>query len=304
VSASPIAVSASSIAVSVAISTADRAPALARCLEALARGSSPPDEVIVVDQSRGDETEAVVANAGGLAARHVRQKGRGLGRAQNAAVGASAGPIVAVTDDDCIPAADWIATLRARFAASDAPDALMGRVVALPPRGDRTAPVSLRESLHAREFRGRTLPWDIGSGNNFAVRREVYLAIGGCDERLGPGSPGQGGVDMDLFYRLARTGRVLRYDPALVVAHERDTPAGRLARRPMYGHGVGAMAALRLREGDWYMAPMLLRWTALRGGRLARALARGDHDRIREERLMLRGTLAGIRHGLTAGREV
>ena len=289
--------------VSVAISTAGRAPALARCLAALARGISPPDEVVVVDQSRDDATEAVVVKAEGFPVRHVRQGGRGLGRAQNAAFAAAAGPIVAVTDDDCIPAADWISVVRDRFAADDAPDALMGRVVALPPEGDRTAPVSLRESPHAREFRGRTLPWDIGSGNNFAVRRELYRSIGGCDERLGPGSPGQGGVDMDLFYRLARAGAVLRYDPDLIVAHERDTPAGRLARRPMYGHGVGAMAALRLREGDWYMGPMLLRWTALRGGRLVRALLRGDANRLGEERLMLRGTLAGFRHGLAAGRK-
>lgn len=287
--------------VSVVISTADRAASLERCLRSLAAGDELPDEVVVVDQSRDDTTRRVVAGADPrLNVQHLAMSGHGLGRSQNAGVAAAAGPVVAVLDDDCVAAPDWVATIRRRFAEPEAPDALAGRVLALPPAGERTAPVSLRESAHPRRFHGRAVPWLIGSGNNFAVRRERFLAIGGCDERLGPGSPGQGGVDMDLFYRLARDGGLVRYDPAVLVHHERDTPAARRARRPMYGHGVGAMAALRLREGDWYMAPMLGRWIALRAGRALGAALRLDAQRIGEEWLMLRGTAAGFAHGLRA----
>ena len=79
------------------------------------------------------------------------------------------------------------------------------------------------------------MPWDVGSGNNFALRRSAWTAIGGCDERLGPGSPGRGAVDLDLFHRILTAGGSLLYDPSCVVHHERDTPQARLARRGPYG---------------------------------------------------------------------
>jgi GT2 family glycosyltransferase len=153
-----------------------------------------------------------------------------------------------------------------------------------------------------REFAGRAAPWHVGSGNNFALRRDVYLGIGGCDERLGPGSPAQGGVDMDLFYRLLRSGARIRYEPDALVLHERQSPEERAVRRPMYGFGMGACFGLWLRERDWYALPLLGRWLALRLARVARPRDVGRPQMAREELAILASTTRGLVHGLRAGR--
>lgn len=290
--------------ISIAIATRNRPQSLVRCLRAIAEGDTLPVEVVVVDQSDGDETSALLAASRELPFPliGIRQAPRGLGAAQNAAVNAAASStIVAITDDDCLPDASWLRVIADAFAERPAPDVLTGRVLPLEPSGDRVHPVASRSATVRREFRGRSVPWHVGSGNNFAVRRDWYLRVGGCDERLGPGSPAQGGVDMDLFYRLLRAGACVRYEPAALVRHERQTARERRDRRPMYGRGMGAAVALRLRERDLYALRLLAGWVALRGARLARASVGGRWDAAGEELLMLRGTVAGLVHGFRMG---
>ncbi|HYO15865.1 MAG TPA: glycosyltransferase, partial [Thermoanaerobaculia bacterium] len=286
--------------ISVAISTRDRPEALARCLDALAAGDALPTEVVVVDQSRDGRTRAVIEErqTGPLPIVYVRQEAHGLGVAQNAAVVRSSHPVVAVTDDDCIPDRGWLAAIARTFAADRGIDAVTGRILPLAAEGSKVHPVSSRTRTERRDFHGRAVPWEVGSGNNFAVQRSWFERVGGCDERLGPGSPARGGVDMDLFYRLLRAGARIRYEPASLVYHERQTRAERRARRPMYGRGMGACCALWLREGDLYALRVLLAWLALRTGAAARFLRRGDWSGVWEEILLLAGTARGLLHGL------
>ena len=288
--------------VSVAVSTMHRADALSRCLVAIGRGRVQPREIVVVDQSNDDGSERAVRDlaAAGLPLRYERMEPRGLGASQNVAVRLASSTFVAVTDDDCIVDERWLEVVMRSFASDPALDVVTGRVLALPAEGDRTWPVSLRESATRALFHGRAAPWDVGSGNNFTVRRATFLRIGGCDERLGPGSPAKGGVDMDLFYRLLRAGARIRYEPDAIVRHERQDYAARLARRPMYGHGMGAMVTLHLRDGDSGAVRLFTAWTALRLRLLARATLRRDGRAAREELVMLRSTIAGLGHGLGA----
>lgn len=288
-------------AISVAISTLDRPESLGRCLDALLAGEVLPAEIVVVDQAadrRAAEGVDSRRSPGGPELVYLRQPKRGLGASQNLAVRTARQPIVAVTDDDCIPDPSWLAVIEKVFNAPDAPDVLTGRVLPLPPEGDRTEPVSSRISTERRDFRGRALPWEVGSGNNFALRRDWFDRIGGCDERLGPGSPVRGGVDMDLFYRLLRAGARTRYEPDALVFHERQTRADRLARRPMYGRGMGACCALWLRAGDLYAVRVLGGWLALRFGRLGRDLLKGYGKGVYEELLVLTGTMRGLVQGV------
>ena len=288
--------------VSVVISTMHRADELSRCLLAIWRGSVRPREIVVVDQSSDDRSERVVRvhSADGLPLRYERMAALGLGASQNVAVRTASSTFVAVTDDDCIVDQRWLEVVMRAFASDPALDVVTGRVLALPEEGERTWPVSLRESTTRALFAGDAQPWDVGSGNNFTVRRATFLRIGGCDERLGPGSPARGGVDMDLFYRLLRAGARIRYEPDAVVRHERQDYAARLARRPMYGHGMGAMVSLRLRDGDGGAVRLFTGWMALRLRLLARAALRRDGRAAREELVMLWSTMAGVGHGLGA----
>jgi GT2 family glycosyltransferase len=287
---------------SVAISTMHRPEALARCISSIWRGSVRPRQLLIVDQSRDDATEAVVrAQVGaGLPIRYQRAEARGLGASQNVAVMLAETEFVAVTDDDCIVDARWLEVVAAAFASTPDLDLCAGAVLALPSEGERTWPVSLRTSPDRLDLHGYAPPWSVGSGNNFTVRRAIYLRVGGCDERLGPGSPGKGGVDTDLFYRLLRAGARLRYEPGAVVYHERQRYADRLARRPLYGHGMGASVAFRLRDRDPMAGRLLVDWAALRAGMLWRAARRRDWRGAREELVMLRSTVQGLWHGFRA----
>jgi GT2 family glycosyltransferase len=257
----------------------------------------------VVDQSSDEATARVIARCrdSRLSIRHVRQPPLGLAVSQNLAVAHTTCPIVAVIDDDCVADSGWLAALGTAFEAPEGFAAVTGPVLPMEGHGERQFAVSSRLSTIRRDFSGVSAPWYVGSGNNFAMRREWFQRIGGCDERLGPGSPGQGGVDMDLFYRLLRAGARIRYTPDAVVYHERQSRSGRMSRRSMYGHGMGAMCVFRRREGDRYASGLLVQWLLFRSRLLGAALVRGRWMGVQEECLMLGGTLGGVIHGLRTG---
>lgn len=288
-----------SSAVSVVISTRDRVALLERCLRSLAAGRVLPAEAVVVDQSRGDESAATVKRLDEelpFRVVYVRHEGLGLGASQNLALRHARHPVVAVTDDDCVPDANWLAVIEETL-ADEAVAGVTGRVLPLPTSDGALVPVSSRVGESRIDFGSGAAPWNVGSGNNFAVRRSQLLRVGGNDERLGPGSPGRGGVDMDLFYRLLRAGARLRYEPRSIVLHQQVTSQQRLGRRIPYGFGMGACFGIWLREGDLHALRHLGSWVALRFRRFARGIRRGDVKLIREELLVLVGTAGGLVHG-------
>jgi GT2 family glycosyltransferase len=283
--------------ISVAIATRDRPQALARCLESLRRSRTLPAEVVVADQSSGGDTREVVARADapGLPVRWVDGGSGGLAGAQQVAFDTSQMDLVAVLDDDCVADPGWIEAMAEPFAREPGLALVCGRVTPLAGDGE---PVASRTSVVRRRFEGRSLPWNVGSGNNFALRREWFERVGGCDRRLGPGTPGRGALDLDLFYRVLRAGGPALYEPAALVEHERATRAARLARRRPYGFGMGAMCAIHLRAGDLYALLMLAAWIGLRLRLAAAGLLRRRPAAVREEALVLAGTAAGTVHGV------
>ncbi|HWN44813.1 MAG TPA: glycosyltransferase family 2 protein, partial [Thermoanaerobaculia bacterium] len=149
---------------------------------------------------------------------------------------------------------------------------------------------------------GRALPWLVGTGGNFAARRDWLLRAGGFDERLGAGSPGGSGEDMDILYRLLKAGARIRYEPQAVVYHERQPRERRLASRSAYGRGIGACCGLWLRGRDLHALAVLGGWLRMRGGMAAGAVRRRQWGGVREELLVLGGTARGLVYGLRAGR--
>jgi GT2 family glycosyltransferase len=285
----------------VAISTRDRADLLERCLQSLADGTLTPAEIVVADQSDGPETQELVTRlpATPESVRYIRARPGGLGVAQNDAFRATTAPVVAVLDDDCVADERWLESIARAFAAEEVAF-VSGPVLPLGPDAPGLHAVASRTSLQRRELDAHVMPWDAGSGNNFAVRRHWFERIGGCDERLGPGAPGRGGLDMDLFRRLLRAGARGLYNPDVLVLHERATTAGRLARRFPYGYGMGACCVLWIRQRDTQGFRVLARWIAMRSNRLARSLVRRRWQAVHEELLVLAGTARGVLFGLSA----
>ncbi len=104
-----------------------------------------------------------------------------------------------------------------------------------------------------------------GAGANMAARRSVFEAIGGYDERLGPGSRFHACEEFDVYYRALTTGHAVAFAPELTATHwgERSYADGTgqmLKRR--YAYGEGAVIGKHLRMGDARMAVIAARITA------------------------------------------
>jgi hypothetical protein len=144
------------------------------------------------------------------------------------------------------------------------------------------------------------LPWDAGSGANFAAPVAVLRAHGGWDPRLGAGSAGRAGEDADLLYRLLRGGGAVRYEPGAVVRHEWQTRERRVATRWSYAYGVGALCGLWLRRRDPYALTMLTAYARMHLVALAGAGRRRDPRLAGEHARALAALPPGVLYGVRA----
>lgn len=286
----------------VAIATLDRPEGLARCLDALAAGLERPAEVIVVDQgTTGTDGACAAARAAGLEVVSVQQERRGLAASRNLALATARCPVVAVTDDDCVPSPLWVTAIRRAFGEDPDLAAVTGRVLPWGPESSDLVAVSSRTDTLRIEHTGRALPWRVGTGANFAVQRDWIDRVGGYDERLGAGTNGQAGEDMDLHRRLLRAGARILYNPDSLIYHQRQPRERRRATRASYGRGMGACLGLWLRGGDPGALRVLAHWLLLRAGQAWSGLRRGEWSALGEELLVLRGTAAGLVYGWQEG---
>lgn len=288
-------------ALSVAIAACDRPDGVVRCLRGVLEGTILPAELIVVDQSRDDAVaQALGRIESPVPVRQIRMPRLGLSASRNAAWRAATRPTVAFTDDDCVPDAAWVGTIWGALAADAGLAAASGSVQPLGEERAGTYVVSPRRAAERRDYVGRQVPWAVGTGGNFAARREWLERLGGFDERLGAGAPGRAAEDADLIYRLLGQGARIRYEPAAVVYHERQTAAQRLSSRYGYGYGIGAFCALAARGPDLFPVRLLGGYLAAQAGGLLRAAARRDWFLARQRVLALRGCAGGVLYGLRA----
>lgn len=287
--------------ITVAVATLGRPEALKRCLDAILEGQVLPAELVIVDQGRTDEIQRLLAGLqiAPVSLVYVPQDRRGLSASRNAAAEASGCPAIAFTDDDCVPSPGWLAAIDRAFAADIDVSAVTGRLLPLGPEKPGTYVVSSRESAIRINFHQKTLPWFVGSGANFSIKYEALRSAGGFDERLGVGSPGKASEDMDLIYKLLRSGRKILYEPEAVIYHERQDKAYRLASRWNYGFGIGAFCTIWMLRGDLYSVYMLANWFYTRARELAGSILGRRWFETHQWWLSIAGTLRGIFYGLS-----
>jgi cellulose synthase/poly-beta-1,6-N-acetylglucosamine synthase-like glycosyltransferase len=213
--------------------------------------------VIVVDQAPSAESKEAVARSG-LQVRYEPQTRLGLSASRNLALGLCRTDVLAVTDDDCVPEPSWVEGIVSAFAREPRPHAMTGPVLPLgqPPPGSYA--ISLRPDLRRRDYRGRVIPWAVGSGGNFAAPAAVLRDAHGWDGRLGAGTPGMAGEDAEIIYRLMRAGHVVRYEPGAAVSHEWQERARRMSTRYSYAFGIGALCGIWIRRGDRFAVRLAL----------------------------------------------
>jgi O-antigen biosynthesis protein len=272
------------VSVSVVICTKDRPDALARCIDALRECTPPPAQVVVVDQ--GDRPAAPAG------VEYVHMTERGVSRGRNRGARAAEHELLAFTDDDCVPAPEWIRVLERGFEGGV--DGVTGRVLPLP--GESGVAVSSRTSTARRTFSGPgQTPWAIGTGGNLSVRRSAFEAVGGFDEALGPGTPARAAEDVDLLYRLVNEGFAILYEPDAVVYHELKSRRSRVGGRYGYGLGLGAFLARHAARGDAHARALRRRYAFGLARRAASGLRHADGWPALEGALTLAGIVAGSR---------
>ncbi|MFN6992975.1 MAG: glycosyltransferase [Aquincola tertiaricarbonis] len=203
--------------VAVVMATYRRPDMLRRCLEAVVGQSLAGDryEVVVVDDGPDDDTRRVVesmdaATGGAPAVRYLRNVGKGPATARNVGWRASAAPLIAFTDDDTVPDADW---LREGLAAMSSGHAAASGRVRVPVEGAPTDHARMTQGLETAEF---------VTANAF-VRRDILLRVGGFDERFKRAWR----EDSDLHFAILSLGaEVIRADRAVVLHPVRPAPWG------------------------------------------------------------------------------
>jgi GT2 family glycosyltransferase len=205
-------VSASEIAV--VVPTRDRPELLTRLLDGLRMQGLPADrfEVIVVDDgSSASTTQHVLAEEsarGELALRSVRNEtALGQARARNQGWRGVRAPLVAFTDDDCVPDPEWLSALL--LASETAPGAIVqGRTEPDPLGARREGPFSRTVRVDALGPQYQTC--------NILYPRALLERLGGFDERV---SQPVAGEDTELAWRAFESGAQAVFAADALVFH-------------------------------------------------------------------------------------
>lgn len=310
--------------VTVAVCTRNRAAQLPECLESLRALDYPGDrlDILVVDNAPSDEsTRTIVERFPGF--RYVCEPRPGLDWARNRAILESRGEIVAYTDDDVSVDPGWVRAVVSAFLQEAHAACVTGLVV--PDEVDTDAQALFeRYGGFGRGFERQVFRVDVegghsaaqlyggtgrfGTGANMAFRRSFFDEAGLFDPALDVGTPANGGGDLDMFFRVLKSGRALVYEPAATVRHRHRRDYAAL-KAQIANNGIGFYAYLArnasaypderaafIRLGAWW-----LWWWSLR--RLLRSIAAAPP--IPRELMIaeLRGSFMGPRRYRAARRQ-
>ncbi len=190
---------------SVIVPAFEAAETIGATLEALAAQDLELEfEVLVVDDGSTDATAEIAAAAPGV--KVIKQANLGPGPARNRGAAEAVAPVLAFTDADCLPRADW---LRAGLAGLADLDLLQGAVEPDPskPRGplDRSLWVLGESGLYE-------------SANLFA-RRDCFERLGGFEDWLGARIGKPLAEDVWLGWRARRAGARVGFSSRTRVEH-------------------------------------------------------------------------------------
>lgn len=234
--------------ISVVVPTYGRPGSLADCLRALAGQTLARArfEVVVCDDGSPEPVATVHARllaelADDLAVRVVRQPNAGPAAARNHGAEAARGRYLAFTDDDCVPAEDWLERLLERFAA--APDALVGGGLrnGYPADACAAATQAIMDFVYVE--RERVGGVRLFSTSNLALPAAGFRAIGGFSREF----PDAAGEDYDLCWRWHEAGRPAVYAPEAWIEHRHALTLRSFARQH-FNYGRGLLRVRRRRD--------------------------------------------------------
>jgi cellulose synthase/poly-beta-1,6-N-acetylglucosamine synthase-like glycosyltransferase len=213
--------------VSVIVPSYRRVKDLARCLTALRQQIRPADEVVVVVRDTDTETWTFLESfeVGSLPLKTAKVTVTGVIAAMNVGMATAQEDILAFTDDDAAPHADWLQRIEAHFLDNDQVGGVGGRDIIQRSepwfRGEREVVGRLQwyGRLIGEHHRGigQAREVDILKGVNMSFRRAAIADLRFDDRLLGTGA--QVHFEVAFCLALKRKGWTLIYDPKILVDH-------------------------------------------------------------------------------------
>lgn len=234
---------------SLIVATIGRTLELDRLLESLRRQSHHEFELIIVDQNTDGRLDPLVRRFSDLRIKHLRCE-PGVSRARNLGIHASTGDVIATPDDDSWYPDDLLASVKKWMDSHPDYDVLFTDA-----RNQNNKPMRPKWPPPAG-LCNKSNVWDCTGAITGFYRRKVVDAIGGFDERLGPGPDTlfKACEDIDFCIRPLSFGFQMWYEPSLWVYHPEFQSLDRL-RRVTYPYALAYGFVSRLHRYSWfYMA--------------------------------------------------
>ena len=212
-------------------------------VQAVLAAESRPAEIVVIDQSSVRNEGVAALRPRSTSVRYLQSDTVGLSVSRNLAVATAAQPVIAFVDDDVLVTPTWLSEIVAALRSAGEACVVTGRVVAGRPE-DAAAFMPSQTLADERQVYHGPIRRDVLRTYNMALYRSTFSAVGGLDERLGPGTKYPAAEDNEFAHRLLRAGYSIAYEPAAVVVHRSWRP--RRSRRSLrfdYGKGQGAFFA-------------------------------------------------------------
>ena len=301
----------------VVFATKDRAHQLELVLNQFRRLVSPRGgwKLVIVDNKSSDATRSVLDQFSTCLPLEILVEPRpGKNRALNRALGALAGDLAVITDDDVLPDPDWL--VRLREAADRHPTiSLFGGTILpewpapLPPWLDeQSASFGILFAILRRP--SGPCGFDSIFGPNMAVRTEVFRQGNRFDEAIGPDATNPVapmGSEWEFNRRLCRNGHRARFVAEARVRHiirpEQFEERWILNRAYRNGFGVAKTSPPALALGDPRLLGLAWRLLLRRAGLAAAAAAIRPlpPSRWRMRLLFKERWFAGLAHGMARG---
>lgn len=216
--------------ISVIIPVFNGAGTLPSCLQALAGSQFPAAECIVIDDGSTDNSAAVAEQFG---AKVLSTGGRcGPAIARNLGARHANGDLLLFIDADVSVHKDTLARIAERFEIEISLDALIGAYDDAP--ADQGLVSQFKNLMHAfvhQHGNRQACTFWCGCG---AVRRAVYLELGGLDESYRRSSV----EDIEFGFRMMHSGHRLELDPSIRCKHLKVWTLGNLVRTDVVQRGI------------------------------------------------------------------
>lgn len=236
------------VEITLVIPTRNRPAELAQALRAVSQTTFPlPSlEIIVVADGKGQGLGRVVAECEIAAqVRLVEQDQQGPGAARNTGAGSARGRYLVFTDDDCLPAPQWLDEMKRALDRS--PHSLVGGLTTNSLTDNVFSETSqLIHQIVYRHYNRDAAHAKFLASNNLAARAEDFAAVGGFDPSFRTASE-----DREFCDRWLWSGRSMLYQQSAVVYHAHQlTLRAFVTQHFRYGRGAAKYHRTRAQRGS------------------------------------------------------